>query len=234
MDSISMCSITLYMSNMDVGSSLRLLSASTQPCHNHIILTPQVKVSPAQLILIVSLDKCLQSMSEVWQSVTWVYQWHMHIDGIMCNNRSMLGHKNSKLVENRQKSQPYTHLKHWCHIWHSQRAGYSQFFFKLSGYHVVSDKSRVDHSEMVFGPFENLTNLVLDPLLPWTWVRTGTQVSIIPRTWETIFPRTWMSICLRTQVSILPWTPVKIFSQNPVRFLLRNQVKIFAEIPSKN
>jgi hypothetical protein len=29
MDSISMCSNTVYMSNMDVGSSLRWLSAST-------------------------------------------------------------------------------------------------------------------------------------------------------------------------------------------------------------
>jgi hypothetical protein len=29
MDSISMCPNTLYMSNMDVGSSLRWLSAST-------------------------------------------------------------------------------------------------------------------------------------------------------------------------------------------------------------
>ncbi len=44
-----------------------------QPWHNHIILTPQVKASPAHLILTVSLVKCLQSMSEVWQSVTWVY-----------------------------------------------------------------------------------------------------------------------------------------------------------------
>jgi hypothetical protein len=38
------------------------------------------------------------------------------------------------------------------------------FFFKLSGYHVVSEKSRLDHSEMVLGPFEILTNLVLDTL----------------------------------------------------------------------
>jgi hypothetical protein len=52
MDSISMCSITLYYSNMNVGN-------------NHIILTPEVKVSPAHLVLIVSLVKCLQSMSEV-------------------------------------------------------------------------------------------------------------------------------------------------------------------------
>ena len=38
MDSISMCSNTLYMSNIDGGSSLRWLQS--QPCHNHIISTP--------------------------------------------------------------------------------------------------------------------------------------------------------------------------------------------------
>ncbi len=40
-------------------------------------------------------------------------------------------------------------------------------FFKLSGYHVVSEQSKLDHSEMVLGPFEILTNLVLDPLNLW-------------------------------------------------------------------
>ena len=35
MDSISMCSNTLYMSNMDVGSSLRWLSASTTTLSHH-------------------------------------------------------------------------------------------------------------------------------------------------------------------------------------------------------
>jgi hypothetical protein len=33
---------------------------------------------------------------------------------------------------------------------------------------VVSEKSRLDHSEMILRPFENLTNLVLDPLLTGT------------------------------------------------------------------
>ncbi len=105
-----------------------------QPWHNHIMLTPQVKVSPAHLIFILSLVKCLQSMSEVWQSATWVYKWHMHIDGIMCSNSSMLGHTNSKLVKNRQKNQCYTHLKQGCHVWHAQQAGYGHFFpnFRIS------------------------------------------------------------------------------------------------------
>ncbi len=43
MDSILMCSNTVYMSNMVAGRSLRLLSASTMALwHNNIILTPQV------------------------------------------------------------------------------------------------------------------------------------------------------------------------------------------------
>jgi hypothetical protein len=45
------------------------------------------------------------------------------------------------------------------------------FFSKLSGYHAVSEYSRLDHSEMVLGPFENLTNLVLDPLIQLLKVR---------------------------------------------------------------
>jgi hypothetical protein len=44
MDSISMCSNTFYMSNMDVGSSLRWLSASTM--NNHIIFTQQLTQNP--------------------------------------------------------------------------------------------------------------------------------------------------------------------------------------------
>jgi hypothetical protein len=105
-----------------------------QPWHNHIMLTPQVKASPAHLILTVSLVKCLQWRSAVWQSVTWVYWWHMHIDGIMCSNSGMLGHTDSKLDKNRQKTQSYTHLKHRCHVWHAQRAGYGHFFqtFRIS------------------------------------------------------------------------------------------------------
>ena len=45
-DSISMCSNTLYlyMSNVDAGSYLRWLSASTMT--NHIILTTQVTQNP--------------------------------------------------------------------------------------------------------------------------------------------------------------------------------------------
>ncbi len=35
MDSISMCSITFYVSNMDVGNSLRWLSASTMTKNHH-------------------------------------------------------------------------------------------------------------------------------------------------------------------------------------------------------
>ncbi len=54
----------------------------------------------------------------------------MHIDGIICSNSSMLGHTNSKLVNNQQKTQIYTHLKHGCHVWHAQQAGYGQFFFQ--------------------------------------------------------------------------------------------------------
>ncbi len=58
----------------------------------------------------------------------------MHIDGIMCSISSMLGHTNSKLVKNRQKTQNYTHLKHGCHVWHAQWAGYGHFFqtFRIS------------------------------------------------------------------------------------------------------
>jgi hypothetical protein len=37
-------------------------------------------------------------------------------------------------------------------------------FSKLSGYHVVSEYSRLDQPEMVLEPVEILTNLVLDPL----------------------------------------------------------------------
>jgi hypothetical protein len=55
-------------------------------------------------------------MSEVWQSGTWVCQWHMHIDGLMCSNTSMLGHTNSTLVKNGQKTQnlhpPKTRMSH--------------------------------------------------------------------------------------------------------------------------
>jgi hypothetical protein len=40
------------------------------------------------------------------------------------------------------------------------------FLFQTFKYYVVSEYSRLDHSELVLGPFENLTNLVLDPLLP--------------------------------------------------------------------
>ncbi len=54
----------------------------------------------------------------------------MNVDGIMCSNSSMLGHIHSKLVENWQKTQIYTHLKHGCHVWHAQRAGYGHFFFQ--------------------------------------------------------------------------------------------------------
>ncbi len=39
------------------------------------------------------------------------------------------------------------------------------FFLKLSGYYVISQLSRLEHSELVLGPFENLTNLGPDPLL---------------------------------------------------------------------
>ncbi len=52
----------------------------------------------------------------------------MHIDRIMCSNTSMLGPTNSKLVKNRQKTQNHTHLKHGCHVWHVQLAGYGHFF----------------------------------------------------------------------------------------------------------
>jgi hypothetical protein len=44
MDSISMCSNILYMSKMEVESSLRWPSASTMTYH--IILTPQVTKNP--------------------------------------------------------------------------------------------------------------------------------------------------------------------------------------------
>ena len=39
------------------------------------------------------------------------------------------------------------------------------FFLKLSGYHVESQLSRLKHSEMVLGPFENLANSEPDPLI---------------------------------------------------------------------
>ncbi len=96
--------------------------------HNHIILTPQVKASPAHLILIVSLVKCPQSMSEVWQSVTWVYWWHMHIDGILCSNTSMLG-INLKTSQKPTKK-PEANPPKTRHVWHSQRAGYGQCFLQ--------------------------------------------------------------------------------------------------------
>ncbi len=38
------------------------------------------------------------------------------------------------------------------------------FFLKLSGYHAVSQLSRLEHSELVLRPFENFSNLVLDSL----------------------------------------------------------------------
>ena len=44
-------------------------------------------------------------------------------------------------------------------------------FFLLSGYHVVSYLSRLKHSEMELGSFENLANSVPNPLLPYFSVK---------------------------------------------------------------
>ncbi len=150
-----------------------------QPWHYHIIFTPQVKASPAHLITakcrarIVSLFKCLQSVSEVQQSVTWVYQWHMHIDQIMCSNTIMLGHVRSKLVKIWQKAQHYTHQKHGRHVWHAQWSSYGHFFqtFRISCGEWVEQVRSLRYG---IGAFEILTNIVLDPLIlplikQWAW-----------------------------------------------------------------
>jgi hypothetical protein len=69
-------------------------------------------------------------------------------------------------VEYPPKSKNQSHPKLNCHVYPAQRAGYSRsFFLKLSGYHVVSYLSRLEHSKLVLGPFENLTNSVPDPLM---------------------------------------------------------------------
>jgi hypothetical protein len=82
----------------------------------------------------------------------------MHIDGIMRSNTSMLGHTNSKLVKNLQKTLKETHQITYVTFDTPNRQVMVNFF-------QTSRTPCGDHSEMVLGPFKNLTILVLEPLL---------------------------------------------------------------------
>jgi hypothetical protein len=73
MDSISMCSSTLYLSNMDAGSSLRWLSTSTMTKSHHFDSTS---------------DPEPHNLSQVVWIPVWVWGcYHMPMDSIsMCSN----------------------------------------------------------------------------------------------------------------------------------------------------
>ena len=82
----------------------------------------------------------------------------------MCSISSMLGHSNSKLVKNQQKTQNYTHLKHGCHVWYAQRAGYGQFLFQTFRISCGEWVEQVRSLRSSIGAIWSLSNLVLDPL----------------------------------------------------------------------
>jgi hypothetical protein len=67
----------------------------------------------------------------------------MHIDQIMHINTIMLGHTNSKVVKNRQTTQYYTHQQHDI-MFDTPNWQVMVIFFKLSGYHVVSEYCMFD------------------------------------------------------------------------------------------
>ena len=95
------------------------------------------------------------------------------------------------------------------------------FFLKLSGYHVISELSRLEHSELVLGPFENLTNLGQDPLglrsnvysIIWHITlpndRRGHGATQIPDMVVQIFPQSITSIpstCLHSKLEVCRYT----------------------------
>ena len=108
--------------NLDIITSFDSTSESESS-------TPDTYCIISQMSTVNEWGMTVSSMSVL---MAYAYWWNM------CSNSSMLGHTNSKLVKNRQKTEHYTHLKHWCHVWHAQRAGYGHFF-KLSGYHAVTE-----------------------------------------------------------------------------------------------
>ncbi len=63
----------------------------------------------------------------------------------------------------------------------------------------MSEQSRLDHSGMVLGPFENLTNLVLDPLLlVMAFVCASTGIGIFVMWFSTraqFITGPWMILC---------------------------------------